>query len=100
MKGVRSIDRSDRVRRKRKSQLARIYGSKCLKCGLPDAVTLDHVVPVALGGSFHLHNLQLLCKPCNLAKGATVVDYRPFHPSSRPVPKKGAKRSSHPGETQ
>lgn len=31
---------------------------------------VDHVLPVALGGTNDRSNLQLLCPPCNLAKGA------------------------------
>lgn len=31
---------------------------------------LDHIVPLALGGSNGRENLQYLCAPCNLSKGA------------------------------
>lgn len=31
---------------------------------------LDHVMPLALGGSNRPENLQYLCAPCNLSKGA------------------------------
>ena len=33
---------------------------------------IDHVLPLALGGSNALQNLQLLCKPCHIQKAATL----------------------------
>lgn len=37
---------------------------------------IDHIVPVALGGSNQLSNIQLLCVKCNLSKSAThPVDF-------------------------
>jgi hypothetical protein len=32
----------------------------------------DHIIPVALGGASTAENLQILCGPCNRAKGAEV----------------------------
>lgn len=51
-------------------------GYKCLRCGSRSKLTLDEVVPRALGGRRCIENCQTLCEPCNIAKGATVVDYR------------------------
>lgn len=31
--------------------------------------TVDHVVPLSLGGTNALHNLALACAPCNARKG-------------------------------
>jgi 5-methylcytosine-specific restriction endonuclease McrA len=31
---------------------------------------VDHVMPIKLGGTNHLYNLQVLCPPCNLKKSA------------------------------
>jgi 5-methylcytosine-specific restriction endonuclease McrA len=39
----------------------------CL-CDIRPEFQVDHIVPVALGGSNDKGNLQLLCKPCNLDK--------------------------------
>lgn len=33
-------------------------------------LTIDHIVPLAKGGTNDLENLQLLCRSCNCKKGA------------------------------
>lgn len=39
-------------------------------------LSLDHVVPLASGGTNDPENLQLICKPCNRAKGVlSETDY-------------------------
>lgn len=38
----------------------------------PDDVHIDHIVPVAHGGTDDLSNLQVAHSGCNLSKGATV----------------------------
>lgn len=52
------------------------YGSKCLNCGSLEKVTADHVVPLALGGSNGIDNIQPLCMDCNCKKGIQALDYR------------------------
>jgi hypothetical protein len=57
-------------------------GTNCLRCFVqctfagPTKLHIDHVVPEVLGGPTTLENLQVLCRTCNLQKGATTVDYR------------------------
>lgn len=34
----------------------------------------DHIVALSLGGSNYIQNIQLLCPPCNLSKGAKPLD--------------------------
>lgn len=51
-------------------------GHSCLCCGSVDALTVDHIVPVAKGGDNDIDNLQTLCDQCNVQKGSKVVDYR------------------------
>jgi 5-methylcytosine-specific restriction endonuclease McrA len=43
-------------------------GGVCVKCGAARELQFDHVIPFARGGSNEPTNLQILCKPCNLAK--------------------------------
>ncbi len=44
----------------------------CMECGAVDNLEVDHIYPVALGGSDDLDNLQALCAPCNRRKGASL----------------------------
>jgi 5-methylcytosine-specific restriction endonuclease McrA len=47
-------------------------GGRCVECGSGFDIQYDHVIPVALGGANTAANLQILCAPCNQAKGATL----------------------------
>lgn len=44
----------------------------CQQCGSSSDLTIDHIHPVALGGSNEIENLQTLCKSCNSRKGARL----------------------------
>jgi 5-methylcytosine-specific restriction endonuclease McrA len=48
----------------------------CLACGTTEHLTIDHIVPISMGGSNEATNLQTLCKKCNEKKGSCIVDYR------------------------
>lgn len=53
------------------------YGKKCLSCGRTDAkLTVDHVVPLSVGGTNSIENIQPLCGSCNSSKGTKTIDYR------------------------
>jgi 5-methylcytosine-specific restriction endonuclease McrA len=47
-------------------------GGRCVECGSAFEIQYDHVIPVALGGAGTVENLQILCAPCNQAKGAAL----------------------------
>lgn len=49
-------------------------GYACVLCGLDDVLrlTIDHRIPVDLGGSNDSDNLRTLCKSCNSRKGARL----------------------------
>lgn len=53
-------------------QLLTLQKSKCACCrkSIKHGYHVDHIVPIAIGGTNDKTNLQLLCPPCNLSKGA------------------------------
>lgn len=46
----------------------RYAGQPCHYCGAK-ADTVDHIVPLAIGGTNGVYNLVPACRACNLAKG-------------------------------
>lgn len=44
---------------------------RCRQCGSHYRLHVDHIVAVANGGADDDENLQTLCEPCNLTKGAS-----------------------------
>jgi 5-methylcytosine-specific restriction endonuclease McrA len=61
-------------------------GNLCSYCGVdldpesadgvqsPTARTVDHVIPIAAGGTCHWRNLRLACAACNNRKGSMPVE--------------------------
>ena len=49
-------------------------GGRCRNCGARGHLHFDHVIPRSWGGSSTAENVQLLCRRCNLRKGARLVD--------------------------
>lgn len=47
-------------------------GYRCRKCGSHIDLHADHIHPESKGGPTALDNLQTLCGPCNIAKGAKI----------------------------
>ncbi len=45
---------------------------KAAKYPHPQAATVDHIIPLALGGEHSLRNVQCACRQCNGVKSATV----------------------------
>lgn len=58
------------------SALERHQKWKCAncQCSIKKKYHIDHIMPLALGGTNWPKNLALLCPPCNLSKGAKHPD--------------------------
>lgn len=60
-------------------QLKAYFDHTCLCCGQREPeikLTVDHVIPIARGGSNYIWNIQPLCLTCNLSKATKSIDYR------------------------
>lgn len=67
-----------------------VCGRRCVKCGIHESeskpntfrkrarLEADHILPVVLGGTSHISNIQPLCPKCNTTKRAKYGDYRPL----------------------
>jgi 5-methylcytosine-specific restriction endonuclease McrA len=49
-------------------------GGGCNNCGSTSNLHFDHVIPRSWGGASTADNVQLLCRNCNLKKGASLID--------------------------
>jgi 5-methylcytosine-specific restriction endonuclease McrA len=57
-----------------KSMRRRVFerdGYRCRKCPESADLTIDHVLPVVMGGTGAFENLQTLCRTCNQNKADT-----------------------------
>jgi len=63
----------------RQRVLLRDHG-RCRYCGSEDGLELDHIVPIALGGSNRISNLATSCHACNSSKGTSVWHPRRIMP--------------------
>jgi len=55
-----------------KSEVWQRDGGRCTQCGDSQYLEFDHIIPHSMGGATSVANLQLLCRRCNLSKGARL----------------------------
>jgi 5-methylcytosine-specific restriction endonuclease McrA len=73
VKPVRSLQQESGIstskRRYLSAELRRLIWardqSRCQSCDSTRYIDIDHIIPLALGGSNEAANLRLLCRPCN-----------------------------------
>lgn len=68
------------ITKKTRFEIFKRDGFKCQYCGAhpPDVVLhVDHIHPVAEGGTNEAENLVTSCEPCNLGKGARLLSVAP-----------------------
>lgn len=53
-------------------------GGRCQMCGceINKSFHADHVVPWSITKQTNVHDMQALCRACNLKKGSSVMEYR------------------------
>lgn len=58
------------------NDLCRKYDNKCVCCKEEKKLCADHIIPLFLGGTSNIENIQPLCKSCNSRKSTKIIDYR------------------------
>jgi 5-methylcytosine-specific restriction endonuclease McrA len=68
--------------RKALERAFKVNGGHCYYCkkSNPTDITIDHVEPLAAGGTDTLQNLVVACKPCNAAKNHKPIEI--FNPNA------------------
>jgi hypothetical protein len=62
---------SSRMWKKRREIILKMHDNLCVYCG-DEAYTVDHVIPIELGGTDDPKNLVAACSRCNYAFGAKI----------------------------
>lgn len=68
------------ARREKLPHLIAKYGTKCFWCGCsltPETLTIDHYIPLSLGGNNKIKNLRLACNGCNNKRGNAMPEDTP-----------------------
>lgn len=47
----------------------------CAACHSEHSLTVDHVIPMSIGGKHEIDNLQVLCRSCNSKKKQEIIRY-------------------------
>lgn len=68
-------------------QRKKLFGECCAYCGASTQITIDHVLPIKIGGLDESSNLVPACRRCNSSKSAKLVEdwykSQPFFSATR-----------------
>lgn len=53
--------------------LKQTFNESCVYCGSTEKLTIDHVIPLARGGTHELKNLLPCCRSCNSSKNCSPI---------------------------
>jgi hypothetical protein len=65
-----SVSRKEKIPPDMRKKVMERDRYRCQHCGTHRDLSIDHIHPESLGGATTPTNLQVLCMPCNLKKGA------------------------------
>jgi 5-methylcytosine-specific restriction endonuclease McrA len=58
-------------------ELKKLKNSPCFYCGNNDLIEIDHIIPIARGGSHGIGNLISACRGCNRSRqDKTIMEWR------------------------
>ena len=60
------------VTKRQWKRVMQAHNYRCAYCGTKDDIEMDHIIPLARGGTNTADNIQPLCGPCNRSKGAKL----------------------------
>jgi 5-methylcytosine-specific restriction endonuclease McrA len=57
----------------RPNEIKKLRSSSCFYCGSFENIEIDHIIPIALGGTHSIGNLTSACRKCNASKGSKTI---------------------------
>lgn len=66
------MNKRTRGHRKHAKRVMRDCDYMCVYCGGDDYLTIDHIIPLKLGGNDEFENLTVACRSCNSKKNARL----------------------------
>lgn len=81
------------VSKKNRALLLEKAKNQCEYCGDKENLEVDHIIPVSIGGSNEIENLQILCRKCNRTKRTKLSEHVAVSVRSKLLQQRGDCRS-------